>query len=62
MVLAMGLHPGVHAADQHPVVFYTKLAGDRVVSQRDGSHDTAQNAAQGYSQIQPGRVRRGCAG
>lgn len=41
----MGLHPGIHAADQYSVVFDPQLAGDSAVPQWDGRDDSLEDAA-----------------
>lgn len=48
MVVTLGLHPGIHAAHQHPVVQHSELSGDRVVPERHVGDDPSQDFAQGY--------------
>ncbi|KAG7222240.1 hypothetical protein INR49_027541 [Caranx melampygus] len=48
----MGLHPGVNASHQHPVVQHHELVGDSVVLVWDGGNDNAEDSAQRHRQIQ----------
>lgn len=55
LVLPLGLHPGLYATHQHPVVQHPQLPGDRALPVGNGGHDHAQDAAQGHCALQPGK-------
>ena len=53
MDVPLGLHPGVYAPHQHPVVQHHELPGHCGVPVWYGGHDHAEDTAQGHCQIQP---------
>ena len=54
MVVSLGLHPGVDAAHQYPVVQHPQLARHRPLPLGHGRHDHVTHPTQRYRQIQSG--------
>lgn len=52
MVITVGLHFGIGATHQHPMVQYFEFTGDCVVFIWDGGDDFDENVAQGYCTLQ----------
>lgn len=51
MVIEMGLHFGIDATYEHPMVQYNEFPGNRIIFIRHGSHDIVEDFVQGYREI-----------